>query len=204
LGSSFSALETIGAGWIIAAALSGYILGSIPFGLIFTLMAGKGDVRKIGSGNTGATNVLRTGSKKLAALTLLCDLAKGALPAACFSLIAFNLSAFAGFCAVVGHIFPVWLKFKGGKGVATYLGVLLAVAWWLALCAVALWLLCAYISRYSSLSALVAAFFAPVIAAFTLPAFTALLIALMSLLVFFRHRGNIARLLAGAESRIKL
>jgi len=204
MSSIFSTLAVIGWNWVIAAALIGYLLGSIPFGLIFTRLGGYGDVRNIGSGNTGATNVLRTGSRKLAGLTLFCDAAKGALAVWLFTVIDTHLGVFAGFCAFIGHIFPIWLKFKGGKGVATYLGVLLAAAWWLALCAVALWLLCAYISRYSSLSALLAAVLTPIIAAFTLPPFTAILLALMSLLIFFRHRGNIARLLAGAESRIKI
>lgn len=199
----FFTLQIIGLPWIIAAALIGYLIGSIPFGLIFTRLAGLGDVRAIGSGNTGATNVLRAGSRKLAALTLLCDMAKGALPVALFAFIAFDLGTFAGFCAFIGHIFPIWLKFKGGKGVATYLGVLLAVSWPAALLFALVWLAAALFSRISSLAALAAAFITPFYTAFTLPHFSALLPAVMSALIFIRHKDNIKRLLNGTESRIK-
>jgi len=196
--------ETIGLFWTAAAIIAGYILGSIPFGLIFTKLGGYGDVRSIGSGNTGATNVLRTGNKKLAALTLICDALKGALPALAFMAIAFNLGALAGFCAFIGHIFPIWLKFKGGKGVATYLGVILALRWELALLFGIIWAATAFISRYSSLSALAAAFLVPFISFFLLAPhyFPCALIAIMSAIIFIRHKGNIMRLLNGTESAI--
>lgn len=199
----FLTLQTIGLSWIIAAGFTGYMLGSIPFGLIFTRLAGLGDVRSIGSGNTGATNVLRTGNRKIAALTLLCDMAKGALSVALFAFIAFDLGSFAGFCAFIGHIFPVWLKFKGGKGVATYLGVLLAVSWICACIFVLVWLAAARFGRYSSLAALAAVFITPFFAFFTMPHFSFLLLAMMSFIVFIRHKDNIKRLLNGTESRIK-
>lgn len=188
--------------FIAAALLIGYLLGSIPFGLIFTRLGGYGDVRHIGSGNMGATNVLRTGSRKLAALTLLCDAAKAAIAVSAFTVISFNLSALAGFAAFLGHLFPVWLKFKGGKGVASYLGVLLALYWALALLFISIWLITAFFSRFSSLAALTAAFITPIAAFFLLPAFAASLIALMSALIFVRHKSNIIRLARGTENRI--
>jgi len=200
--ADLSALHNIGPGLIAAAALGGYLLGSIPFGLIFTRLAGLGDVRAIGSGNTGATNVLRLGNRKIALLTLLCDMAKGALPAALFAPVAFNLGILAGFCAFIGHIFPVWLKFKGGKGVATYLGVLLAASWPCALLFAAVWLAVARLSRYSSLAALLAASVTLLFAFWAVPPFSFLLLAVMTVFIFQRHKDNIKRLLKGEESRI--
>jgi acyl phosphate:glycerol-3-phosphate acyltransferase len=187
---------------LLAALCLGYLLGSIPFGLLLTRMAGLGDVRKIGSGNIGATNVLRTGNKGLAALTLLLDALKGTAAVLLAGLYGPELAAAAGLGAFLGHLYPVWLGFKGGKGVATYLGVLLGLAWPGALVFAVAWLAVAFITRYSSLAALVAAVCVPLslyLLDFTQPA---LLFVALSLLVFFKHRANIARLLQGTESRI--
>lgn len=187
---------------ILAALVFGYLLGSIPFGLLVTRAAGLGDVRKIGSGNIGATNVLRTGSKGLAAATLLLDALKGTLPALLAARYGAEAGAIAGAGALLGHVFPVWLGFKGGKGVATYIGVLAALAWQVALVFAAVWLVMAAIFRYSSLAALVACTVVPVaLYVRDLPQF-ALAFLLMSLLVFYKHRANIERLLAGTESKI--
>ncbi len=187
---------------ILAAAVIGYLLGSIPFGLILTRIAGRGDIRAIGSGSIGATNVLRTGSKPLAALTLAFDVAKGA-GAALIGCAWSEEAALAGGAAVViGHSFPVWLGFRGGKGVATALGVLLALAWPVALLAFLLWLATAALWRYSSLAALVAAVAAAALAAVLVEPARACLIAGIALLVILRHHDNIRRLLAGSESRI--
>lgn len=184
------------------AALIGYLFGSIPFGLILTRMAGLGDVRKIGSGNIGATNVLRTGNKKLAAATLLLDALKGtAAVLVANALWGYEASLVAGFFAFLGHLFPVWLGFKGGKGVATYIGVLLGPP--LMMLAFALiWLATAFITRYSSLSALLAMLIIPVALWVLGPEKTALLVTLLSVISWWKHRENIARLLAGTESRI--
>ena len=187
---------------LLALAL-GYALGSIPFGLIITRMAGTADIRGIGSGNIGATNVLRTGRKGLAAATLLGDALKGTVAV----LLAGHFfgpegALLAGFGAFIGHVFPVWLGFKGGKGVATFLGVTLGLVWPAALVFIAVWLAMAVAFRYSSLSALVASL-ATVAAAFY---FTAppvgMLLALLAILLWIMHRANIGRLLAGIEGRI--
>ncbi|MGI9370976.1 MAG: glycerol-3-phosphate 1-O-acyltransferase PlsY, partial [Hyphomicrobiales bacterium] len=138
------------------AAICGYFSGSIPFGIVLTRLAGQGDIRDIGSGNIGATNVLRTGSKKLAAATLLCDFLKGMLPALIFSQWSIWAGVVAGLAAFLGHIFPVWLKFKGGKGVATYLGVITGLYWPAAIIFAIAWLAVALISRYSSLAGIIA------------------------------------------------
>lgn len=185
------------------AALIGYLLGSIPFGLLLTRMAGLGDVRKIGSGNIGATNVLRTGNKKLAAATLLLDALKGtAAVLVANALWGYEASLVAGFFAFLGHLFPVWLGFKGGKGVATYIGVLLGAAPLMMLAFALIWLATAFITRYSSLSALVAMLVIPVALWIVGPEKTALLVTLLSVISWWKHRENIARLLAGTESRI--
>ncbi|MCZ7485393.1 glycerol-3-phosphate 1-O-acyltransferase PlsY [Rhizobium rhizogenes] len=185
------------------AALIGYLLGSIPFGLILTRMAGLGDVRKIGSGNIGATNVLRTGNKKLAAATLLLDALKGtAAVLVANALWGYEASLVAGFFAFLGHLFPVWLGFKGGKGVATYIGVLLGAAPLMMLAFALIWLATAFITRYSSLSALLAMLVIPVALWVLGPEKTALLVTLLSAISWWKHRENIARLLAGTESRI--
>ena len=185
------------------SALIGYLFGSIPFGLILTRMAGLGDVRKIGSGNIGATNVLRTGNKKLAAATLLLDALKGtAAVLVANALWGYEASLVAGFFAFLGHLFPVWLGFKGGKGVAVYIGVLLGAAPLMMLAFALVWLATAFITRYSSLSALLAMLIIPVALWVLGPEKTALLVTLLSVISWWKHRENIARLLAGTESRI--
>lgn len=185
------------------AALIGYLFGSIPFGLILTRMAGLGDVRKIGSGNIGATNVLRTGNKKLAAATLLLDALKGtAAVLVANTLWGYEASLVAGFFAFLGHLFPVWLGFKGGKGVAVYIGVLLGAAPLMMLAFALIWLATAFITRYSSLSALLAMLVIPIALWILGPEKTALLVTLLSVISWWKHRENIARLLAGTESRI--
>ncbi len=187
---------------ILAAAIVGYLLGSIPFGLLLTRLAGLGDIRQIGSGNIGATNVLRTGSKPVAALTLVCDVAKGSAAALIGSAWSEEAALAGGAAVVIGHMFPAWLGFRGGKGLATALGVLLVIAWKVALLAALLWLATAAIFRYSSLAALVAAVASAALAAVFVGPARAGLIALIVLLVILRHHDNIRRLLAGTESRI--
>jgi len=186
----------------VLALVAGYLCGSIPFGLLLTRAAGLGDVRKIGSGNIGATNVLRTGNKGLAAATLLLDALKGLLPALVAARYGAALGALAGFGAFIGHLFPVWLGFKGGKGVATYLGVLIGLAWNVALIFAAVWLLVALLFRYSSLAALTACVAVPMALAVLGRYEFALAFAAMSVLVFYRHSANIARLRAGTEGKI--
>jgi len=186
----------------IAAAL-GYLLGSIPFGLLLTRAAGLGDIRNIGSGNIGATNVLRTGNKKLAAATLLLDAAKGAVAVLIArAWLGETAAMVAGLGAFLGHVYPVWLGFKGGKGVATYLGVLIALAWQLALLFAALWLAIAKVGRISSLAAIVATIAVPIAAWIWGGTGLAITVTLMSILVLIKHRPNIERLLAGQEPRI--
>lgn len=186
------------------SALVGYVFGSIPFGLILTKLAGLGDVREIGSGNIGATNVLRTGKKPLAALTLLADILKGLIPTlfvtAYFELIPYGL--IAGFMALIGHMFPVWLKFKGGKGVATYIGVAFGFFWPSGVCFILSWLVVAFLFRYSSLSALVACLVTPFVTFFLTEEIIATTLFVMSILVLIRHRSNIERLIAGEEDKI--
>ena len=187
-----------------AAALAfGYLLGSIPFGLIFGWLAGAGDVRSIGSGNIGATNVLRTGRKWAAAATLLFDAAKGAVAV----LVAAEyggppLAVFAGAGAFLGHVFPIWLRFHGGKGMATFLGVALALDWRVGLFAAMTWLIVAAVFRISSLSTLVAAAATPLYFLFFGEPLFAVLAFALAVLVFFMHRANIGRLLRGEEPRI--
>lgn len=194
--------------WTLAALAVGYLLGSIPFGLLLTRAAGLGDVRSIGSGNIGATNVLRTGNKKLAATTLLLDALKGTAAVLLGHWIgaqggvAILGSLVAGLGAFLGHILPIWLSFKGGKGVATYIGVLLGAAWKIALIFCAIWLAIAIITRYSSLSALIAAVATPMIAWFLDSPPLGILAALMSALLLWKHKANIRRLLAGEEPKI--
>lgn len=192
-------------GWanLAIVLLFGYLLGSIPFGLVLTKMAGLGDLRSIGSGNIGATNVLRTGNKKLAAATLLLD----ALKATAAALIAHavfghNAALFGGFAAFIGHLFPVWLGFKGGKGVATYIGTLLGVAPLMVLVFAVAWLSVAFITRYSSLSALVATLVIPVVLWILGVEEAAVVTAVMTVITYWRHKQNIERLIAGTESKI--
>ena len=181
----------------------GYLFGSVPFGLLLTRLAGLGDIRAIGSGSIGATNVLRTGNKSLAAGTLLLDAAKGAFAVGIFRYLGPpDAALWSGLGAVIGHLFPVWLGFKGGKGVATGLGVLLTVAWPVGLVACATWLAVAAIARISSLAALVALAVAPVAAAFLAGGQIAWLALAIAVLVIVRHHENIRRLLAGTEPRI--
>jgi acyl phosphate:glycerol-3-phosphate acyltransferase len=186
-----------------AAFILGYLLGSIPFGLILTRLAGTPDLRSIGSGNIGATNVLRTGRKGLAAATLICDALKGTLAV----LIAGyyggpDAAMLAALGAFLGHLFPVWLKFKGGKGVAVYIGILIGLFWPAAVLFCALWIVTAVISRYSSLSALVASLVTPIFLWWLGHIDLALLFAVLTLLLFYMHRANIKRLQAGTEGRI--
>jgi acyl phosphate:glycerol-3-phosphate acyltransferase len=187
----------------LAALGFGYLAGSIPFGLIITRLAGMEDIRNIGSGNIGATNVLRTGRKELAAATLICDALKGTLAVLATRHFGGNaLALAAGFGAFLGHLFPVWLKFHGGKGVATFIGILLGFAWPVVLGYGAVWLAVAYLTRYSSLAALAACTATPLL----LWAFgyrePAELFVLLAVLVWVTHRGNIARLIAGTETKI--
>jgi glycerol-3-phosphate acyltransferase PlsY len=187
---------------IIAAIAIGYLLGSIPSGLILTRLAGLGDVRKIGSGNIGATNVLRTGNKALAALTLICDLGKGVAAVLIGATWGTDAMLAAAGAVVLGHMFPVWLGFHGGKAVATALGVLAVVAWPVALVAALVWLAMAILFRYSSLAALIGAAVAAAYAGFVVEGERALLIAAIAIVVIARHHENIRRLIAGTESRI--
>jgi acyl phosphate:glycerol-3-phosphate acyltransferase len=189
---------------LLTASVIGYLLGSIPFGLLLTRLAGYGDIRRIGSGNIGATNVLRTGSKGAAALTLLLDLAKGSAAVVIGQAWGEDAALAAAGCVIIGHMLPVWLGFRGGKGVATALGVLLALAWPVALAATLVWLATALLFRYSSLAALVAAAAAAVLAPFVADGMIAALIAGIALLIILRHHDNIRRLMAGTESRISL
>jgi acyl phosphate:glycerol-3-phosphate acyltransferase len=184
------------------SAVVGYLLGSIPFGLLLTRMTGKGDIRTIGSGNIGATNVLRTGSKGLAALTLLLDGGKGAVAALVMGHWGSDYALLAGLFAVIGHDFPIWLKFQGGKGVATTIGVLLALAWPVGLIACGVWLATALIFRISSLAALVALAASPLLMVWLADGSRAVIAALLALLAFARHHANIRRLLKGEEPKI--
>jgi glycerol-3-phosphate acyltransferase PlsY len=189
--------------YLLAAFAGGYLLGSIPFGLLLARLAGLGDIRKLGSGNIGATNVLRTGRKGLAAATLLLDGGKGAGAVLLAGLWGPDPQLMAGLGAVLGHIFPLWLRFRGGKGVATVLGVLLALAWQAGLAACATWLLVAGLLRYSSLAALVSLAAAPLyIWLFTRDLQLVEMIAVLAAMVWIRHRVNIARLLKGEEPKI--
>jgi acyl phosphate:glycerol-3-phosphate acyltransferase len=186
----------------IAAFVFGYLLGSIPFGLIFGWLAGAGDVRNIGSGNIGATNVLRTGKKWAAAATLLCDAGKGIVAVLVARIYGVEFAVLAAVGAFVGHVFPVWLTFRGGKGVATFLGVTFALDWRVGLLAAATWLVIAAISRISSLSALGAAAATPVYFALFGEGLFAVPALLLALLIVVTHRANIARLTRGVEPRI--
>ncbi|GLK64975.1 glycerol-3-phosphate 1-O-acyltransferase PlsY [Paracoccus kondratievae] len=188
---------------LILWAAIGYLLGTIPFGIVITRALGLGDLRQIGSGNIGATNVLRTGNRPAALATLLLDSGKGAIAVLLARALADPHAALiAGAAAFLGHLFPVWLSFRGGKGVATFLGTLLALDWRLGLVACGLWLLTALILRISSLSALVAAALTPFIALWLDGKAMAAVTAFMTVLIFIRHDANIRRILAGSEPRI--
>jgi glycerol-3-phosphate acyltransferase PlsY len=186
----------------VIALLGGYLIGSIPFGLLLTKAAGLGDIRKVGSGNIGATNVLRTGRKGLAAATLILDGLKGAIAVLLARQFLGDQDLVVGTAAVLGHLFPVWLGFRGGKGVATGLGVLLAAAWPVGLACCAVWLLAAKFLKMSSAAALTAFAAAPLFALALSSADHALMALLIAVLVFWRHEENIRRLVAGTEPRI--
>jgi glycerol-3-phosphate acyltransferase PlsY len=187
---------------LIAFAV-GYLLGSIPFGLILTRVAGAPDIRAIGSGNIGATNVLRTGRKGLAAATLLCDALKGTTAVLLLTHFAgYETALIAALGAFLGHVFPVWLKFKGGKGVAVYIGVLIGLAWPAALICIGIWLAVAAVGRYSSLAALIASAITPLALWFLGQPSAAALFLLLTALLWIMHRANIARLLNGTEDKI--
>jgi acyl phosphate:glycerol-3-phosphate acyltransferase len=185
-----------------AATVIGYLMGSIPFGLVLSRLAGHGDIRRIGSGNIGATNVLRTGSKGLAALTLLLDMTKGMLAVALCQHWGAVATLSAAGAAVVGHMFPVWLGFRGGKGAATGLGVLVMLAWPAALAASLVWLAVVLLSGYASLASLMAAAAAIVLSVALTDRATAVVVAAIAVLVVLRHHANIRRLIAGRESRV--
>ncbi|HEV7635824.1 MAG TPA: glycerol-3-phosphate 1-O-acyltransferase PlsY [Bradyrhizobium sp.] len=189
--------------WLPVAFIVGYLLGSIPFGLILTKLAGTQDLRAIGSGNIGATNVLRTGRKGLAAATLLLDMLKGTAAVVISGYCGGpNAAMLAALGAFLGHLFPVWLNFRGGKGVAVYIGVLIGLFWPAAVVFCVLWLATAVTSRYSSLSALVASFVTPIFLWWFGHPALASLFAVLTLLLFYMHRENITRLQAGTEGRI--
>ena len=187
---------------IAASVVIGYLLGAIPFGLLLTWIAGYGDVRKIGSGNIGATNVLRTGNKGLAALTVLLDVGKGVAAVLIGATWGVDAMLAAAGAVILGHMFPVWLMFRGGKAVATALGVLIGVAWPVALVAGLVWLATAVMFRYSSLAALVACVIAAAYSGFVLDGNRAALVAAVALAIIAKHYENIRRLLSGTESRI--
>lgn len=188
---------------LLATAVLSYLLGSVPFGVVITRMMGLGDLRQIGSGNIGATNVLRTGNKPAALATLLLDAGKGGIAVLIArALVGPDAAQVAALCSFLGHLFPVWLGFKGGKGVATFLGTLLALAWPAGLAACATWAATAAISRISSLSALVAAALTPVWLTLLGYPQMSLLATALAALIFVRHQANIARLRAGTEPKI--
>jgi glycerol-3-phosphate acyltransferase PlsY len=186
-------------------AVLAYLLGSIPFGLVLTRLAGYGDIRNIGSGNIGATNVLRTGNKPLAVLTMLLDIGKGAAAVLIAQRFGPDMMALAAIFVFIGHLFPVWLRFKGGKGVATAGGIVIAYAWPVGLVAFATWLVVAVATRYSSLAALTACALAPVYAwLITRQMQPTEVVLVLAVIVIARHHANIRRLLRGEESRIRL
>jgi glycerol-3-phosphate acyltransferase PlsY len=186
-----------------AALLFGYLCGSIPFGVIVTRLAGTQDLRTVGSGNIGATNVLRSGHRALAAATLLGDMLKGtAAVLLALYLSGANHALLAGLGAFLGHLFPVWLRFKGGKGVATYIGVLLGLAWPAALACCAIWLAVAAVTRYSSLAALIASAATPAVLLATSSGLEPVLFGVLTVILWITHRDNIARLLQGTEGKI--
>ena len=189
----------------IAAILLGYLAGSIPFGLLLTRAAGLTDVRRIGSGNIGATNVLRTGSKPIAAATLACDMLKGTVPVVAVHYWGGEAAALlAGLAAIAGHIFPVWLRFRGGKGVATFLGLLFGLSWLYGAVFIAVWLVAAAVSRISSVAALTASTVMPLVALYQGRWLAAAVLGIIAAAIFVTHRANLARLARGEEARIDL
>lgn len=197
-----SGLQDITFGSELIAAAIGYFAGALPFGLLLTRMAGLGDIRRIGSGNIGATNVLRTGNKGLALLTFALDCGKGAVPTLALGASSPELAVIAGVAAVVGHNFPIWLGFRGGKGVATTLGVLTGLAWPVGLLTAAAWLASAFAFRYSSLAALISLAVAPALMLGLADGRRAGAAAVLTILAVVRHRANIRRLLEGQEPKI--
>lgn len=188
---------------ILFALAGGYLSGSVPYGLILTKLAGLGDIRQAGSGNIGATNVLRVGGKHLAVATLLLDALKGAIPVLIAKQVHVDYGIVAGLGAFIGHLFPVWLHFKGGKGVAVALGVTFALSWQVGLLVCLLWLGTAMVSSYSSLSALTAFALSPIVAAFITGNFQLVVFMLLiSIMVWIKHHENIKRLIKGTESKI--
>ena len=187
---------------LLIVALVAYLMGSIPFGILITRALGLGDLRQIGSGNIGATNVLRTGNKGAAAATLLLDAAKGTVAVLLARLIAPDAAQIAALCAILGHLFPVWLRFKGGKGVATFLGVLLALDWRIGLAACATWLVMAVITRISSLAALSATALSSFWLLYFKQGTMLLLIIVLTLLIYWKHWPNLQRIKAGTEPKI--
>jgi glycerol-3-phosphate acyltransferase PlsY len=193
----------VGVFLVLLGLIVGYLLGSIPFGLILTRLAGTGDIRSLGSGNIGATNVLRTGRRGLAAATLLGDMLKGAVAVLVMKNVGGTDPALAaGFAAVLGHVFPVWLNFKGGKGVATYIGVLIAVSWPVALSFCIVWIVVAGLFRYSSLAGLIATLVTPALLWVFVRGNADWVFAILTVLIWVMHRSNISRLLAGTETKI--
>jgi len=189
-------------GGALLALFLGYLLGSIPFGVLLTRAAGGGDLRAIGSGNIGATNVLRTGRKGLALLTLLLDMGKGAVAVIVAGAFSPDLAAPAAIAVFLGHLYPVWLRFRGGKGVATLLGITLAMLWPAGLAFIVVWIAAALVTRYSSVGGMAGAVAAPVMAALVGEFGLVILFLAFALLVLWRHRGNLERLLDGTEPRI--
>ena len=191
--------------WLVLAGtlLIGYLLGSIPFGYLYGRLAGVGDIRNIGSGNIGATNVLRTGRKGLAALTLLSDAAKGFVPVLLIrQYLGMEPALFCAAGAFLGHLYPVWLRFRGGKGVATYIGVITALYWPAGAFFCAVWLGIAFVTRYSSLSALIAAALTPILVAVLVPGALYVFMAALSAFLITKHHKNIRNLISGHESKI--
>jgi glycerol-3-phosphate acyltransferase PlsY len=196
-------MESISQTYVLTAIIA-YLAGSIPFGLILVNITGAGNLREIGSGNIGATNVLRTGHKNIAIATLILDCSKGWLTVIVAQSHGLDLAIISGVCTVVGHIFPIWLKFRGGKGVATVLGVLLAIAWQVGLIAIATWLIIAAIFRYSSLAAILALTLSTVYAWYLPDTNVSIMTTLIAGLSILRHKENMWRLIKGKESKIKL
>ena len=196
-------MESISQTYVLTAIIA-YLAGSIPFGLILVNITGAGNLREIGSGNIGATNVLRTGHKNIAIATLILDCSKGGVTVIVAQNHGLDLAVISGVCSVVGHIFPIWLKFRGGKGVATVLGVLLAIAWQVGLIAVATWLIIAAIFRYSSLAAILALTLSTVYAWYLPDTNVSIMTTLIAGLSILRHKENMWRLIKGKESKIKL
>ena len=196
-------MEAISQTYVLTAIIA-YLAGSIPFGLILVNITGAGNLREIGSGNIGATNVLRTGHKNIAIATLILDCGKGGVTVIVAQRYGLDLAVISGVCSVVGHIFPIWLKFRGGKGVATVLGVLLAIAWQVGLTAVATWLIIAAIFRYSSLAAILALTLSTVYAWYLPDTNVSIMTTLIAGLSILRHKENMWRLIKGKESKIKL